>query len=370
MTDFDFGAEPTEYKSPYKLWPTEGNLTALVDGDMLPYIVGYTVDELRAMRAINMAKFIYNAEPDPEDWEWVECLLKQPYFADKVDHLDTTLNSWIEGAGADSAIIYLTHSASNFRVNIAFSHKYKGERPKDKPTFFYEMRHYIKKKHNAIVSNGNEADDLMSIEQCKRNQALYKEGVQQDSPMHKELSTSIIVSKDKDLRIVAGWNYNPDHGKTWTDKIGTLEPKYVEREGAVYEQWPLFSGKPVDPKSVDVYEEDSRYYLVDGTCQDVYTRGKDKDKGKFKRMQAGYVMKQVIEEVKGSGLKFFYAQLITGDTVDNYKGIPGAGATLAFETLNHLNTEQELYYAVLELYKQKRCLGADAIWVENYRGGR
>jgi len=47
---FDMGAE-LYYKPPsYKLWPTEGNFTALVDADLLPYLVGYTTTKRSTLK--------------------------------------------------------------------------------------------------------------------------------------------------------------------------------------------------------------------------------------------------------------------------------------------------------------------------------
>lgn len=56
-------------------------------------------------------------------------------------------------------------------------------------------------------------------------------------------------------------------------------------------------------------------------------------------------------EVKGYGSKFFYAQLIVGDKVDNIPGIPGKGAVAALEALGNTNTLEEMEEAVVALYK-------------------
>lgn len=56
----------------------------------------------------------------------------------------------------------------------------------------------------------------------------------------------------------------------------------------------------------------------------------------------------------GTGLKFFYSQLITGDSVDSIPGLPKGGPVLAFNTLNDCTTEEEMFNAVLNLYKE-RC---------------
>lgn len=57
--------------------------------------------------------------------------------------------------------------------------------------------------------------------------------------------------------------------------------------------------------------------------------------------------------VKGTGIKFFYSQLITGDNVDNIPGLRGAGAVLAFNSLADLGTERALFECVAGLYEKK-----------------
>lgn len=52
----------------------------------------------------------------------------------------------------------------------------------------------------------------------------------------------------------------------------------------------------------------------------------------------------------GNGLKFFYGQLLVGDSVDNIAGCPKVGPVKAFEVLNGLETEEEMYQACAGLY--------------------
>lgn len=69
---------------------------------------------------------------------------------------------------------------------------------------------------------------------------------------------------------------------------------------------------------------------------------------------------------KGSGLKFFYAQLLMGDSTDNIPGLPnvteemvvshgcrrgGCGDTGAFKILQNCTTEYELFSTVFKCYK-------------------
>jgi len=57
------------------------------------------------------------------------------------------------------------------------------------------------------------------------------------------------------------------------------------------------------------------------------------------------------KKLRGSGLKFFYAQLITGDTVDNISGLPKHGPVRAFNELSGCGTEEELFAKVKALYQ-------------------
>ena len=56
--------------------------------------------------------------------------------------------------------------------------------------------------------------------------------------------------------------------------------------------------------------------------------------------------------LRGTGIKFFYAQLLAGDSVDNVPGVKGIGPAKAFDILDALETEDELYDAVFAAYKE------------------
>ena len=58
-------------------------------------------------------------------------------------------------------------------------------------------------------------------------------------------------------------------------------------------------------------------------------------------------------KIKGTGSKFFYSQVVTGDTVDNIPGLPGAGAVKAYDATVDATTDLEMYNNVLELYTAK-----------------
>ena len=48
---------------------------------------------------------------------------------------------------------------------------------------------------------------------------------------------------------------------------------------------------------------------------------------------------------------FFYAQLIMGDQVDNYPGLPGKGPKAAFDILDGAEDEMDMYRRVNSAYK-------------------
>lgn len=291
--DFDFGAEVSENVDPVRVWPTEGSVVGLVDADLLPYNIAYGLDPLKALRA--------QRRVDTGD---CLSLIETPEFLDAAESLAVRMNNWLEEAGCDAAIPYMTKSDTNFRLDVAFSRPYKGQRKKEKPPFFYELREFLIKRMGAVMSDGEEADDLISMEAERRNKLLSGQGIELGSHTHKEFCDFCIISSDKDSRITAGRHYDPYHMKlTFGTPIGELEP---------------------------VYKEDGK-----------------------------------IKAIKGSGLRFFYAQLLTGDSIDNYTGIPRFKLQKVYDLLGQLKTEQELYYAVLNEYKLKYGKGVE---VENYRG--
>ncbi len=54
--------------------------------------------------------------------------------------------------------------------------------------------------------------------------------------------------------------------------------------------------------------------------------------------------------LKGHGLRFFYGQLLVGDSVDNIGGCPRVGPKAAYDLLSKLSSEEELYTACAAQY--------------------
>lgn len=133
---------------------------ALIDADFLVYRIGFTsedVDEKVAKARLT---------------EWLEDFI---YVNLKVDEY----KAWITGKG-------------NYRYDIAKTVPYKGNR-KDvqRPKHYEALREHLVKRHEAIVTVGEEADDAVGIESTKL------------------LDNCWIIHVDKDLDQLQGWHYNP-----------------------------------------------------------------------------------------------------------------------------------------------------------------
>ena len=133
---------------------------ALVDADFLVYRIGFSTED----EPIGIAKARLT--------EWLEDFI---YINLKADHY----LAWITGK-------------TNYRFDIAKTVPYKGNR-KDapKPKHYAALREHLVKRHGAILTVGEEADDTVAIDSTKL------------------LDKCWIVHVDKDLDQLQGWHYNP-----------------------------------------------------------------------------------------------------------------------------------------------------------------
>jgi len=69
-------------------------------------------------------------------------------------------------------------------------------------------------------------------------------------------------------------------------------------------------------------------------------------------------------------IRFFYTQLLTGDTTDNIKGVPGIGKKKAAKILEGLSTERELLEAVRSHYScdEELEMNARCLWLQRTPG--
>ncbi len=285
-------------------WPCTGEMTALLDADMFPYIVGYCHSEEKFFEALRLTRERTKAKENTDSF--FKEMSKLPQLKPIKDHVHSLVNTWTSNAECDSCVCFLTAGKKQYRFKLAFSKQYKN-RDSKKPPFFEFCRWYIQETYETVVCTKNEADDEMAIWQYQANELLVQDGAAQGSKQARLFSGTCIVTKDKDLRMIPGWHSNPNLEKGspfWVDRIGWLEPKYDS------------NGK--------------------------------------------------MTECKGAGLKFFFAQVLMGDPVDTYPGLPFCGPVAAYDLLNGLTQEHELKEAVLEKYAAR--FGKKMIKFKAYTG--
>ena len=174
---------------------------------------------------------------------------------DKVDDLiEFILDSTVlfPEIGLDYSV-YLT-GKGNFRDDIAKSYPYKGNRKSvQKPRHLQTARDHMESKYQAIISKGEEADDLIAKEAARLD---YK---------------ACVASIDKDMLQLPCWHFN----------------------------------------------------IVRGDYLEVTPFG---------------------------GIKFFYTQILTGDTADNIVGLFRVGPVKAKKILEDAETEEDLWDCVVKAY--------------------
>lgn len=184
------------------------------------------------------------------------------------DLVDQYLQNIFRPTEATCFTIYLS-GKQNFRDNIYSEYK-ANRRGKEKPVHYTTIRDYLINHWKAKIVEGYEADDLVSIAQCKD---LYFENYMK-SP---EEAQTVIVSLDKDLNTVPGWHYNTNSGKKyWVTELEAMRSFYKQ----------MITGDPVDnipglskkaPKRrtyktdpLDEYEDISSMcgYVIDGYVEE------------------------------------------------------------------------------------------------------
>lgn len=207
-------------------------------------------------------------------------------FEDMCYNARRGLDHQMKMTGATSYIAHLTPSASDKgnRDNLAMTKGYQDNR-KDavKPEHLQAIRSYIGEELPSIVHLNQEADDGMA-------QANYNAV---------DRNLSVIVSKDKDLRMVPGlhWDFDDECIVDVDDPFGSI---WVDRS----------------KKSA---------------------------------------------KVTGWGTKFFWAQLLMGDTADNIAGLPHmtvdgkdkkVGPIAAYKLLEDCDTDLKCFELIKKLFRE------------------
>ena len=202
----------------------------LVDADILLYQVGYATQHNvyhvwfgghQGDPQIFIDKRELNKLLKDEDYVLETYQHVQPLLSAKIT-VDRILEAYKEKFETRDMQLYLT-GKGNFREKIATILPYKGNRAdSDKPYHYADIKEYLTKKHKAQVIEGQEADDALGIEQyrCLNDNKL-----------------SVIVTIDKDLKMIQGYNYNPT-------KDELINITYHEGQQWFYKQ--LLMGDSVD----------------------------------------------------------------------------------------------------------------------------
>ena len=228
-------------------------------------------------------------EIEPASWDWTEDLLKK-----KIELIT-------DEAGADKPLLFFTNTK---RINKLLN---KDRKRQEKPAVEYvpNFREAVAKEKE--YKGGRKADkpfhfyNILAYLLANYPTMIHEGGLEADDYMcvtqYKSWQdgNTVICSRDKDLRQCPGYHYSWEVGKqpAWG-------PHFVEPLGHLELQ--------------------------------------QKAKGK---------------KLFGTGHKFFYAQLLLGDAVDNVGGLKGRGPVFAHTLLNEVQTERELYELVAEKYVQQ-----------------
>lgn len=100
----------------------------------------------------------------------------------------------------------------------------------------------------------------------------------------------------------------------------------------------------------DGIEADDAIATVASTIDDCIMVSIDKDFLQVAGTHYNFVKQKFTEVNEWEGLLFLYTQMLTGDRVDNIKGVAGIGEKKAAKILADCTTEKELYDAVLAAY--------------------
>lgn len=214
----------------------------------------------------------------------VDLASSPPPFDRVADLLDNRIANTCAIVGATRPPILFLTGKENFRYALAKRTPYK-ERAGNKPYHYYNLKAYIRGKYDYRLTEGLEADDLMAIYQTETISILW------GNPFYSGPRVeTIICTRDKDLRQVAGWHYG----------------------------WELGNQPQFGPERVSDF--------------------------------GSIALESNRKKIRGTGVLFFYSQCLTGDSVDSVPGLPGCGPVKAYEILCESKTEEEAFRSTLAAY--------------------
>ena len=165
-------------------------MKVLIDGDLIQYSCGfasdsyeYKIEDRTFFSKRDASKYCRENGLSLDEIEEVCNPEPLEYCLNSVKKL---IEKILNETKATEYQIYLT-GKDNFRYELATIQKYKGNRSSRKPHWFSEIGDYLVEHKDAIIVNGQEADDAMGINQTE---------------------DTCIASLDKDMDIIPGKHYN------------------------------------------------------------------------------------------------------------------------------------------------------------------
>jgi hypothetical protein len=181
-----------------KLYGEMYNMHALIDADSAIFKAG-CANEVReylvqAKDHDGVESFKYKKDLDAyidgdETLEWEKTKTAGP-LRDSLSNLKHIINKIANNPRFSSYEVFIA-GEGNFRKELVDYYK-KDRDPFSIPLHYDQLHAYLRRKYNAVVVNGEEVDDRVSI-LCYQN------------PL-----THVICSIDKDLDNTPGFHYNPD----------------------------------------------------------------------------------------------------------------------------------------------------------------
>ena len=191
-------------------------MRALIDGDIIMYSCGFAAQKniYSVMYGTGDNEVIVDCESKKEANKIAKEMEGEIFTTTRVEPLANALHNVgsmvdriLERVNAHSFTVYISGD-NNFRDELVDN--YKANRNElHKPYWFNEIKSYLIRNYGAVIVDGQEADDAMSIAQksCFNSDLLEGE--------------TIICSIDKDLDMVPGIHYNWNKDKIYV--IGELE---------------------------------------------------------------------------------------------------------------------------------------------------
>lgn len=174
--------------------------TILIDGDILTYRVGFSVESsVHVVDNIAYKRKGYAEKAAKEKGMEIHSRKNIGTIKELLRNLNVTMTTMFYDIGSKKYKMFLTDSklAVNFRTQLATLETYKGNRSAASKPFYYDkIREILVDKFNAELISGQEADDALGIAQYEA------------AAKYKSFDSTVIASIDKDLRVLEGNHYH------------------------------------------------------------------------------------------------------------------------------------------------------------------